>query len=58
MVDRTAPRHATQEAFLQAVKLHLALFYLYGAYFHVSKRIAGVRYKYTGGAQESAPRWV
>eukprot|EP00976_Prorocentrum_cordatum_P069088 1179404-Prorocentrum_minimum.AAC.3 len=58
-LDPTAVgRLSWQEGFLQAVKLHLALFYLYGSYFHISKRIVGVRYKHVGRAQDTTPRWV
>ena len=37
------------------VRLHLALFYITGMYFQLSKRLSGVRYLYLGRSQEGRP---
>lgn len=38
----------------QLSRLHLALFYLHGRYFQISKRITGIRFAYTGAAAEAS----
>eukprot|EP00887_Chlorella_sp_A99_P001923 scaffold18.g1923.t1 len=59
----TAARHfprATvllQEHWASLLRLHLALFYLYGTYYQPSKRATGVRYLFLGRAFEGRPSY-
>eukprot|EP00899_Mesostigma_viride_P000570 jgi/Mesvir1/10513/Mv21761-RA.1 len=39
-------------------RFHVALFYLFGVYYHLSKRAASVRYIFTGKQVEERPRYV
>ncbi|KAL4428030.1 hypothetical protein ABPG75_002119 [Micractinium tetrahymenae] len=39
------------------LRIHLALFYLFGAYYQPSKRVAGVRYLFLGRALEGRPSY-
>jgi len=47
-----------QDTTLCALKLHLALFYLTGGYFHLSKRLAKVRYLFVGSSTLDQPRYT
>eukprot|EP00803_Ostreobium_quekettii_P005399 evm.model.scf_280EXC.3 EVM.evm.TU.scf_280EXC.3 scf_280EXC:8368-11943(+) len=40
-----------------AGRTHLALFYLYGVYYHVSKRVTGVQHVYISGEAQWRPRY-
>ncbi len=66
LIDVMGPRGveyaaAARHLFIQhapaLLRLHLALFYLYGWYFQIPKRISGIRYLYLSQTQQTRPMY-
>lgn len=48
---------SVREALLLVVRAHLMLFYFEGAYYHMAKRTAGIRYIFMGKPTQQRPRY-